>query len=212
MPSPLLNSVDHLVYATRDLEGTVDALAEQLGVIPSAGGAHPGRGTRNALLALGPSSYLEIVGPDREQPEHAAPRWFDIDTLSAPRLVTWAAKGTDLAVLRATSIAAGVALGDIASGSRQRPDGSMLAWALSNPTPLLHDGVVPFFIDWGTSLHPAMHAASGLALVALHAEHPRAAHVRTSLDVLGLSLDVRNAASPALIATIDGPHGQITLR
>ena len=127
VPSPLLSSVDHLLYATADLEGTVDALAEQLGLMPSAGGAHPGRGTRNALLALGPSSYLEIVGPDREQPEPAARRWFDIDTLSAPKLVTWAAKGTGLTALRAKSIAAGVALGDIASGSRQRPDGSMLA-------------------------------------------------------------------------------------
>jgi hypothetical protein len=65
---------------------------------------------------------------------------------------------------------------------------------------------------WGTSPHPAIHAASGLVLLGLRAEHPRATHVRASLDALGLALDVSEAAFPSLIATIDGPRGQHVLR
>ena len=204
--------VDHLVYATPDLERTVTALTRQVGIAPVAGGAHPGRGTRNALLALGPASYLEIIGPDRDQGDHVAPRWFGIDALTAPRIVTWAAKGSDLAAFRRRSLATGVLLGEVASGSRQRPDGRTLSWELTDPTPLVDDGLVPFFIDWGMSPHPATHATSGLVLVGLRAEHPRAARVRVSLDALGLPLDVREAAFPSLIATIDGPRGQLVVR
>jgi hypothetical protein len=209
---PLLASVDHLVYATPNFNRTVDALTRQIGIAPSAGGAHPGRGTRNALLALGPASYLEIIGPDRDQPDHVAPRWFGIDALTAPRFVTWAAKGTDLGALCARALAKGVLLGDVASGSRQRPDGSTLSWQLTNPAPLVDDGIVPFFIDWGTSPHPSTHAARGLVLVGLRAEHPRATGVRTSLESLGFTLDVRQAALPALVATIEGPRGQLVVR
>ena len=83
-----LDQIDHLVYATPDLEATVTALEQLLGVRASEGGRHPGRGTRNALLAIGPRSYLEIVGPDPEQHllEHST--WFGIDALSGPKIVT----------------------------------------------------------------------------------------------------------------------------
>ena len=85
--------VDHLVFATSDLSSTVADHERRIGVRATPGGQHLGRGTRNALIALGPKCYLEIIGPDPEQGAVPAPRWFDVDTVTTPRLVAWAVSG-----------------------------------------------------------------------------------------------------------------------
>ena len=99
----VLVAVDHVVYATPDLQRSVNELERRLGVRASPGGSHTGAGTRNALLALGPRTYLEIVGPDPEQPEPAQPRPFGIDALKAPKFVAWAIRGSQLDDLRASA-------------------------------------------------------------------------------------------------------------
>lgn len=93
--------LDHLVYASPDLELGVAQIETRLGVRLLAGGSHPDWGTRNALLPLGPTTFLEVIGPDPERRAAARPRLFGIDALTAPRLVTWAAKGAELAQLTA---------------------------------------------------------------------------------------------------------------
>jgi hypothetical protein len=210
--SDLLARIDHLVYAAPDLNTGIEAIEKLTGVRATPGGQHPGRGTRNALIALGPASYLEIIGPDPEQPAPPNPRPFGIDGLKAPRLARWVVKGQNLEQLAAEASRKGVQLGEVTSGKRQRPDGVLLTWRYTDPRVDLADGLVPFFIDWGESPHPAATAAKGLTLIALRAEHPDAARVRKILTQLGLDLPVRTGPAPALIATIDSPRGRVELR
>jgi len=208
----LLARVDHLVYATPDLQLGIDTLEKALGIRAAAGGQHPGRGTRNALIALGPASYIEIIGPDPDQPKPDGPRPFGIDGLNAPRLMAWAAKGQDLDQLAADARRRGVALGDVTPGSRRRPDGVVLAWRYTDPRTVVADGLVPFFIDWGATPHPATAAAGGATLVALRAEHPDPARVQTMLDALRLDLRVLRGDRPALIAAVSCPRGRVEVR
>jgi len=208
----LLRTIDHLVYATPDLAAGVTHVETLLGVHATPGGQHPGEGTRNALVALGPTSYLEIIGPDPEQPRPAGPRKFKIDDLTEPRLVTWAAKGTNLMQLVADARRRGVPVGDVTPGSRRTPGGVLLSWHISNQRAMVADGLVPFFIDWGDTPHPAKSAAAGATLVALRAEHPEPENVRRMLGELGLELPVAKGAKPSLVATIAGTHGRVDLR
>ena len=210
--APLLARLDHLVYATPDLGAGIAAIEKLLGVRATPGGQHPGLGTRNALVALGPSSYLEIIGPDPEQPKPAGPLRFGIDDLAAPRIVTWVAKGSNLEQVAQSAAERGVKLGPVIPGSRRRPDGVVLAWRYTDPNTIVADRIVPFLIDWGTSPHPSASAARGATLVDVRAEHPDAERVQKMLDALALPLQVQKGPAPAIIATIDSPRGRVELR
>ena len=178
----LLALVDHLVLATPDLQRGIDVIEQQLGVKATPGGQHPGLGTRNALVALGPTSYLEIIGPDPDQPKPAGPRRFGIDDLKAPRIVRWVVKSSELEAVSARAARSNVTLGVVMPGSRRRPDGVVLSWRYTDPNTVAADGLVPFFIDWGASPHPALTAARGASLVQLRAEHPDLERVQRMLD------------------------------
>jgi pimeloyl-ACP methyl ester carboxylesterase len=208
----LVATVDHLVYATPDLEVGIERIEKLSGIRPTPGGQHPGRGTRNALLSLGPGAYLEIIGPDPDQPTPPQPRQFGIDDLKEPRLVTWAAKGTDLERLAGDAARGGVKLGEVIAGSRRRVDGVMLSWRYTDPRTVVANGIVPFFIDWGTTPHPATTSAQGASLIGVRAEHPDAEQIQKTLSRLGLDLHVQRGPRAALIATISTPRGRIELR
>jgi hypothetical protein len=211
-PPHLLGIVDHLVYATPDLNRGVEEIEKLLGVRATPGGQHPGLGTRNALIALGPAVYLEIIAPDPQQPAPKAPRPFGIDDLKESRMVAWAAKRANLDDLRDRASRNGVSLGAVTSGSRRRTDGVLLSWRYTDPRTVLADGIVPFYIDWGQSPHPAQTAAQGGSLVALRAEHPDAQRVQRLLRDIELDLLVQPGAKPALVTIIDSPRGRVELR
>ena len=213
MPPPtLLARIDHLVYASRDLDQGIADIERLLGVRASPGGRHPAWGTQNALVALGPRCYLEIIARDPDQSPGAGVRPFGLDSLGSPRLAGWAANATGLERLCAAAARYGISLGNVLTGSRQRTDGTILHWALTDLYCVVADGVVPFFIDWEKSPHPASAAAAGAALVSLRAEHPDADLVRDMLGHLALEMTVTAGPRPALVAEIDCPNGRVSLR
>lgn len=190
--------LDHLVYAVPDLLTATASFAERYGVRPALGGRHEDKGTRNYLVGLGGSAYLEIIGSDPES--DVPPGWFGIATLTEPKLVTWAVRPADFDATVAGAHAAGYDPGDVESMSRLTPDGSVLAWRLTRRYPLPHDGLVPFLIDWGTTVHPTTSGLPEVELVSFHAEHPDAAAVGRDLAAVGARLEVRTGPKAGLHA------------
>ena len=119
---PVESSLDHLVYAVPDLAAATQAFAAATGVTPAEGGRHLRHGTRNVLVGFGATSYLEIIGPDSDNPaDPGVAMPFGLHTLGRPRLVTWAVHPADLEVAAAASAAAGADLGKIWPLSRRTP-------------------------------------------------------------------------------------------
>jgi len=208
----LISRVDHLVYFAPDLDRGVEEIEKLLGVRATVGGQHPGRGTRNALIALGPRTYLEILSVDPEQPPPKVPRPFGVDGIKKSRLVAWFVNTADLEQSRAEAVRNGVPLGEVMSGNRRRPDGTELSWRFTDPSTLVANGIVPLLINWGESDHPANTAAKGATLVSLRAEHPDVQNVSAMLLHLGIDLPLKPGESPALIAIIEGRRGRVELR
>ncbi|MFI6661627.1 VOC family protein [Streptomyces sp. NPDC050523] len=201
--------LDHLVLATPDLAATVAEFARRTGVAPAPGGAHVGRGTRNFLVSLGGSSYLEIIGPDPEQSEPDGPRPFDVDEVDRARTVTWAISPPDLDAAVAAARARGYDPGDVRPMSRRRPDGTLLEWRLTDGDTQHPSGLVPFLIDWGASVHPTATELPVTPLVRLSATAPDPDELRPLLAAVGAELVV--AEGPVgLSFTVETPRGPVT--
>ena len=199
--------LDHLVYATPDLAGTVDRIRDEWGVTPTPGGSHDGLGTANALLAIGNGAYLEIIGPDPSQPDHVGPRPFGVDDVTEPRLITWAAAVPDLDLWLAWCTARKLDPGPAFTMQRTTPAGDVLHWRLTLP-PGDGDGVVPFLIEWPGAT-PATTAAPGVELVGFELSHPDLA-VAGQLQEYALPYPVTRSAA-SLRAVLLTPASMVTL-
>jgi hypothetical protein len=194
--------LDHLVLATPDLEGTVAAFAAATGVEPVVGGRHARWGTRNYLVGLGGTAYLEFLGADPDP----APDAHSPYPLDRERLVTWAIHPADADAFVVMAREHGVELGELIPLSRRTATGDVLRWRLTETEPAPYDGLVPFLIDWGRTPHPTTSALPQAALLDLTATHPDPEQVRTVLGRLGLQLPVQ-PGPPTLTATVRGPRG-----
>lgn len=208
--TPLLSILDHLVYATPDLDATIAQVEQLFSVRAAIGGQHPGWGTKNALLSLGPKAYLEIMGPDPGQPEPKQPRPFGMDAMSKPRLVSWVARTEDIQSVIDKAKRQELDLGELQEKSRKKPDGSVLKWTMTDLRKNRKDGTIPYFINWGDSEHPAESSPKGCRLIKLEVFHPDAKRVNALLRNLGIDLQA-GPGSVALRATIESPKGQIVL-
>jgi hypothetical protein len=70
---------------------------------------------------------------------------------------------------------------------------------------------VPFFINWGSTRHPAEDAPSGCILKKLRAQHPNPEHLTAVLEALGLDLSVEYGPIGRLKALIETHKGLVEL-
>ncbi len=205
--------LDHLIFASRDVDEGARIIEELTGARAVAGGPHVGLGTHNQLLTFDDRTYFEIIGVDPSQPEPDRVRPFGLDERDGPGLAGYAIHPTgdeSLEDLSAMMTAAGYNPGTIADMSRNRPDGQLITWRLtiggdSGPA---SQGALPFAIDWGDQASPAVSSPSMGRLVSLRVSHPDAA-IRASAEALGLTTVIAGPA--ALTATVDCPKGMVEI-
>lgn len=202
--------IDHLIYADPDLDAAVASMHRRFGVEATGGGQHPGRGTHNKLLALGPRTYLELVAPDPGQPEPSTPRPYGVEGVTAGGLVGWAVAVEDIDAARVHARSHGFDPGPVIDGHREDATGRLLHWRATANAEVA--GVIPFLINWGDTRHPAVDAPVGLSLSSLSVEHPRPSEIGAALAAMGLDVEVRRAPRPALVARIGSPNGESELR
>jgi hypothetical protein len=202
--------VDHLILGTRDLDEGIRRFEERTGVRPMVGGEHPGRGTRNALVSLGPGLYIEILAPQATAPDSGAAAQLRALTDLTP--FGWAVFVRDVEAARRRLSDAGFGLSEIKPGSRARPDGSLLQWKtfeIEKP-PLAG---VPFFIRWGDgTTHPSKDAPGECRLERLRIFSSDAAALRRVFTSLALDVAVEAGEGGAMDVTLSCPKGTVQFR
>ena len=212
--APVELALDHLIVAATTLDQGVEWMAERVGARLQPGGKHVAMGTHNALLRIGPRSYLEVIAIDPATPAPRRPRWLDLDeprmraTLAeGPALIHWAVRTRDI---DADAPRSPIDLGEIIPMTR-----GDLCWRLTvaEDGHLPGRGLVPTLIEWPAA-HPAERLPdAGVELVTMAAEHPEPAAIREALAALGLSdtLKVTYGRTPRLAAMLRTPRGVVTL-
>lgn len=206
-----LSGIDHVIVGINDLQGGIEELERLTGVRAVYGGAHPGRGTHNALMSLGGAQYLEILAPNPED-EGSTPWIGGLGNLTFLTPVGWAARADDLPALQQSLKTQGVETGEIRPGARNRPDGTRLGWKtldLAAPaSPLL-----PFFIEWDPgSAHPSETSPQGCRLTGFVLHDPAPGALRKPLQAAGLQVEVREAKESGIRISLACPKGTVELR
>lgn len=210
---PARDIFDHLLLGVSDLDHGIEWVERRTGVRAIAGGVHPGRGTRNALISLGGPHYLEIIAPDPAQP--LSDRQFQLSGLTEPRLINFAVRTNDISATAASLRRAGLHGIGPRDGSRRTTSGALLRWKTLGVESRFQSGEInpiPFFIEWASdSIHPSKNAPQGCVIEDLRFEHPHADELLAALRALGLEATVAPAGQVSIIATLETLKGHIEL-
>lgn len=211
--------IDHLVIAAETLEQGAEYVLKMLGVDIPFGGVHPKMGTHNLLMQLGNTLFLEVIAikPEATAPPH--PRWFGLDDAlirhslkDGPALLTWVVNTQDINSLMQNA--------SFDFGQAELISRGDLSWYFGLPEDgrLLAGGMLPYVIQWQSDKHPAANMKNtGCKLKQLTLYHPNAAWLKSILEPIGITQQVKIEAlprdvTPYLQATIKTPAGIRTLR
>lgn len=203
-------AIDHLVWAAPDLDRAVAELEARTGERAEPGGAHPGNGTRNAMLGLGERTYLEVLAPDPVQ-SAAVVAASKMASLQGPTLHTFAVASTRLDRVAAKLEKAGLPHAGIIPMSRRLPTGQLVRWRLLTPAGHAYGPMMPFFIDWGDSPHPADALGThSPRLTSLRVSHPEAWSLGPLLERLNVEVEVTQGPA-GLLADLETAKGVVRL-
>ncbi len=141
------DSIDHILVASPDPDGALQAIETQLGLRSTGSGRHPALGTFNHLIWLG-DSFVELIGI--EDRDLAGATWVGQPVVQAVNagggLATWAAATHRIRVEVPELRVHGSDLSEPIPGERVRPDGRIVRWALAAPS-VLGPLEPPFLIE-----------------------------------------------------------------
>ena len=201
--------IDHLVIGIAALDAGVRKFEELTGVRPAYGGEHPHLGTHNALISLGDRTYLELLAP-RPGADVTESLQF-LAQLPEITPVMWAVSTNNITETADRLASAGYEVTEPVPGSRRQENGSTLHWTiLEMAAPNLAGA--PFFIEWSeTSVHPSESSPGGCELGSLEIKDPRPDQLQGLIQLLGLNVNVEQAASSLLTFDLHCPNGEIRL-
>jgi len=226
--------LDHIVFASRNVEKTCEAFYKLTGCNPTFGGSHVNRGTKNYLVNIGEDKYLEFIGLDYAQNVEQIVRKggskvipFGVYDLSETesKIVTFACVTTRLKETARAASWVGLPF----NMSRKTPEGNTLNWSLAvheSGAPTKYSSIYPFLIDWGTAyeqnLHPARTSPTGCKLVSLlvEAQDPDKYIADLNHAGIGKGIFLNNIVSVCktescdddrLLVVLDTPNGIVTL-
>ena len=210
--------LDHLSFAAGPdgLVSTAQRLGGLLGKDFVDGGVHPRFGTRNMILPLAGSTYIEVVEVLDHPASDKAPFGQAVRARSAlgGGWLGWVVAVQDISVVEAR-------LGRQAvKGNRHRPDGTELQWKQIGVSGLIADPQLPFFIEWATpaDMHPSAGADPSYSLACLEiAGDPHRVSewlgetVEAPLEDVKVEWVAPNGTPGILAAQVQTPHGLVRL-
>ncbi len=154
--------LDHVSYATSHdtVIDVVQRIGSQLGASFIDGGIHPQFGTRNFILPLKNSRYIEVVCPL----DHPAADKTPFGQLVSKKVeagggwLSWVVAVDDLTPIEKMLERNAV------EGHRRKPDGNDLFWRQIGVLDTLDQASNPFFIQWRSQSHPSTERESSITL------------------------------------------------
>jgi hypothetical protein len=158
--------IDHVIYATRDLEAAAARIEGELGLPVVAGGRHKGLGTHNRIVPLG-GGYLELLAV--ADPDEAAASGFGQALMARLEAVGEGLLGWAVAVGAVEPVAKRLGL-EITTIERQGLSAHLAGLAESMADPSL-----PFFIcrDPGVADPAAGGSAGGITWLEVAGDRER---------------------------------------
>ena len=203
-------SLDHVIWAVPDLEAYALKFEEMTGVKPQYGGEHTNGVTANYLAALGPCTYLEIVGPksgvDLSVFEGAADKYKQTAIIG----FAFGVKNIERAQLVFTEN--NMTTGAPREGGRNKPDGSYVGWRTVNfPSVNFGSDSLVFAIEWLTKPHPATSSPKGLEIKKLSISGVTNTGVQAIGNQYIMPIEVIGGEGVNFSLTLSTPKGEVVL-